>query len=120
VPYYAFGADFDWRTFDFDDDMDAMDDAMAARLNANTADRAEFKSHGGKLVTRQGFADPEVPTLNVVDYYERLIASQTPGDGQHKGDRQQGLSRTQEFARLFIARAWRTAAVGPALTRSIR
>jgi feruloyl esterase len=103
VPNYVFGADFDWRTFDFDHDMDEMDDAMAARLNANTADLAEFKSHGGKLVIWQGLADARVPTLNIVDYYERLIASQTPGDGEPKGDRKEGLRRTQEFARLFLA-----------------
>jgi len=30
--------------------MDAVDDALAARLNANTADLEEFRSHGGKLL----------------------------------------------------------------------
>jgi feruloyl esterase len=103
APYWAFGADFDWQSFDFDRDMDALDDALAAILNANTADLAEFKSHGGKLVIWQGLADPEVPTLNIVDYYERLIASQAPGDRQEKGDRNEALRRTQEFARLFLA-----------------
>jgi feruloyl esterase len=103
VPNYAFGADFDWRKFDFDHDMDEMDEAMAARLNANTADLEEFKSHGGKLVLWQGFADPRVPTLNIVDYYERLISNQASGDGQHKADRNEALRRTQEFARLFLA-----------------
>src|SRR5215468_810062 len=33
--YWVFGNDFDWRTFDFDQDMAALDDALAARLNAN-------------------------------------------------------------------------------------
>jgi feruloyl esterase len=102
-PYWVFGNDFDVLTFDFDQDMDTLDDAMAARLNANTADLEEFKSHGGKLVLWQGFADPVIPTLNIVDYYERLIASQTPADGHDKGDRSEALRRTQEFARLFLA-----------------
>ena len=100
---WALGNDFDWRTFDFDHDMDAVDDALAAILNANTADLEEFRSHGGKLVIWQGLADPRIPVLNTVAYYERLIASQTPGDGQHKGDRKEALRRTQEFARLFLA-----------------
>jgi feruloyl esterase len=38
IPYWVFGNDFDWRTFDFDQDMDAIDDALAATENANTAD----------------------------------------------------------------------------------
>jgi feruloyl esterase len=102
LTYWAFGNDFNWLTFDFDHDMDALDEAMAARLNANTADLEEFKSHGGKLILAHGFADPAVPTLNTVDYYERLIASQMR-EGRH-GDRErkEALRRTQEFARLFL------------------
>jgi feruloyl esterase len=78
-PYWVFGNDYDWLTFDFDHDMDTLDDAMAAGLNANTADLEEFKSQGGKLLLFHGFADPVIPTLNTIAYYERLITSQTPG-----------------------------------------
>jgi feruloyl esterase len=83
--------------------MDTLDEEMAARLNANTADLDEFKSHGGKLILYHGFADPEVATLNTVAYYERLIASQTRKDRHEKGERKEALRRTQEFARLFLA-----------------
>jgi feruloyl esterase len=92
----VFGADFDWRTYDFNRDID---EAMAARLNANTADLEQFQLHGGKLILWHGFADRRIPTLNTIAYYERLIASQTPG----KGERKVGLPRTQKFARLFLA-----------------
>jgi feruloyl esterase len=101
-PYWVFGNDFDPLMFDFDHDMDTLDDAMAARLNANTADLEEFKSHGGKLILYHGFADPQVPTLNTIAYYERLIASQTGEDRHDKGERKEALRRTQEFARLFL------------------
>ena len=40
--------------------------------------------------------------MNTVDYYERLIASQTPGNGHGQGEREEALRRTQEFARLFL------------------
>jgi feruloyl esterase len=100
--YWVFGNDYDWLTFDFDHDMDTLDDALAASNNANTADLEEFKAHGGKLILAHGFADPRVPTLNTVAYYERLIASQTR-DGRHdEGERKEALRRTQEFARLFL------------------
>jgi feruloyl esterase len=101
--YWVFGNDFDWLTFDFDHDMDTLDEAMAARLNANTADLEEFKSHGGKLILTHGFADPVVPPLNTVAYYERLIASQAREGRHDEGERKEGLRRTQEFARLFLA-----------------
>ncbi len=101
-PYWVFGNDFDWLTFDFDHDMDTFDDALAARLNANTADLEEFKSHGGKLLLYHGFADPQIPTLNTIAYYERLITSQVREGGHAESKRKEGLHRTQEFARLFL------------------
>jgi feruloyl esterase len=100
--YWVFGNDFDWLTFDFDHDMDTVDDELAARSNANTADLEEFKSHGGKLIITHGFADPLVPTLNTVAYYERLISSQTRSGEQDQEERNEALRRTQEFARLFL------------------
>jgi feruloyl esterase len=112
VPYWAFGNDWDWSAFDFDHDQDAIDKALAARLNANTADLEEFKSRGGKLILFHGFADPRVATLNTIAYYERLITSQIRGgehdrrerkEGRHdKAERKESLRRTQEFARLFL------------------
>ena len=115
VPKWVFGAnDWDWQTFDYDHDVDTIDaytqpvsmpaygSEMAAQQNANTADLEEFKSRGGKLILWHGLEDPQNPTLDTVAYYERLIASQTPGNGQGKGERKVGLRRTQEFARLFL------------------
>jgi feruloyl esterase len=101
-PYWVFGNDFDPLAFDFDGDMDALDDAMAARLNANTAELEEFKSHGGKLLLFHGFADPQIPTLNTIAYYERLITSQTREGRHDERKRKEGLHHTQEFARLFL------------------
>jgi feruloyl esterase len=100
---WVFGNDFDPLTFDFDHDMDTVDDALAARLNANTADLEEFKSHGRKLLLYHGLADPMIPTLNTIDYYERLIASQIREGRHDERKRREGLDRTQEFARLFLA-----------------
>jgi len=100
--YWVFGNDFDWRTFDFDQDMDAIDDALAATVNANTADLEEFKSRGGKLILTHGFADPRLPTLNTIAYYERLISNQTREGRHDAGEQKEALRRTQEFARLFL------------------
>jgi feruloyl esterase len=99
---WALGNDFDFLTFDFDHDMDMVDEAMAAKLNANTADLEEFKSYGGKLILTHGFADPRSPTLNTVAYYERLITGQTREGRNDERKRKESLRRTQEFARLFL------------------
>jgi feruloyl esterase len=100
--HWVFGNDFDWRTFDFDHDMDTVDEELAARVNANTADLEEFESHGGKLILTHGFADPRLPTLNTIAYYERLISGQVREGGHDKRERKEALRRTQDFARLFL------------------
>ena len=51
---WSLGIAFDWRTFDFDQDMDTVDDDLAATQDANTADLEEFRSHGGKLMLGRG------------------------------------------------------------------
>jgi feruloyl esterase len=101
-PYWVFGNDFDYRTFDFDHDMDAFDEERAEMLNANTADLEEFRSHGGKLILWHGFADPQVPTLNTIAYYERLIAGRMRDHEKDRGERAGALKRTQQFVRLFL------------------
>jgi feruloyl esterase len=99
---WVFGNDFDWRTFDFDSEMDTVDEELAAQQNANTADLQEFQSHGGKLILTHGFADPRLPTLNTITYYERLITSQVRESRHDSGERNEALRRTQDFARLFL------------------
>src|SRR5262249_16720776 len=66
-------------------------------------DLDEFRLHGGKLILWHGFADPRVPTLSTIAYYERLITSQTREGRHDEGERKEGLRRTQEFARLFLS-----------------
>lgn len=104
---WALGNDFDWLTFDFDHDMDTVDEELAARLNADTADLQEFKSHGGKLILTHGFADPQSPTLNTIAYYERLITSQTREGRHDEGERKEALRRTQEIAMATISQSSR-------------
>jgi feruloyl esterase len=55
------------------------------------------------LLLWQGFADPRVPVLNTIAYYDRLIASQMPEGRHDKGERKEALRHTQEFARLFLS-----------------
>lgn len=87
---WAFGLDFDYRSFDFDKDMDKMDQQLARAVNANSPDLSAFRDRGGRLLMYSGSTDTQVSTFDTIQYYERVVA--------HEG----GLEQTQQFARLFI------------------
>jgi len=88
---WAFGANWDYTTFDFDHDMDTLDALLAPSLNANESDLSDFRNGGGKLMMFGGTTDPGVPIANTVAYYESVVANQG-------GD----LAATQDFARLYM------------------
>jgi feruloyl esterase len=101
---WAFGADFAPASFDFDRDLDRLDALLASPLNANSADLSAFARRGGKLMLFSGLADPAVPFEEVVNYYERVVAS--------RGD----LPSTQSFARLFLVPGMGHCFGGPGVT----
>jgi hypothetical protein len=131
--YWAFGPDWDWRTFDYDRDMALLDDLLAAILNANDPDLDRFRERGGKLIGYHGWADALVPPQDFVSYYERVaardsgrggpqLASALPAGGEPVSTIIQGpdttaaeeddggtqnsggrTARTRDYFRLFLA-----------------
>jgi hypothetical protein len=64
---WVFGADWNWRDFDFDRDMPKVDAELGPSVNgAMTGDMSAFKARGGKLVVYQGWADPLVVPFQTV------------------------------------------------------
>ena len=89
---WVFGADWNWRNFDFDRTWPRSMRRSAPILNdATTGDLSRFRERGGKLVIFQGWADPIVGPPQTVALYKGL-AKQFGGDQE-----------TQKFARLFMA-----------------
>jgi feruloyl esterase len=88
---WALGASWNYSTFDFDHDMDAVDARLASIMNANDTDLTRFKAAGGKLMMFNGTADPGVPYQSPLEYYERVIQAQG-------GD----LSAVQNFFRYYM------------------
>lgn len=89
---WVFGADWDWKTFDFDRDMPAVDARLDPIVNdATRGSLASFAARGGKLIIYHGLADTLVAPGQSVDFYERQAAQL--GDGR----------RIEESARLFLA-----------------
>ena len=64
--------DYDWRTFDLDRDMPAID-AAAGLVDAVDPDLRKFKAQGGKLLLYHGWDDPGITAENTISYYSSVM-----------------------------------------------
>jgi feruloyl esterase len=103
VMRWGLGNAFSADGFDFDRDMDRVDARLSSALNANDSDLNDFALHGGKLMLYSGLADPGVPFPDVVQYYERVLATSAAADGR-------------DFARLFLVPGMGHCVGGPGMT----
>jgi feruloyl esterase len=100
---WVFGANWNWRDFDFDRDMPKVDAVLATDLNgAVSGDVSAFKARGGKIIMFQGWADPIVAPQQTVAVYESW---------RKKFDDQE----TKSFARLYMAPGVRHCGLGDGL-----
>jgi feruloyl esterase len=93
---WVFGLTWQWQTFDFNRDVDSVDQVLAADLNANSTDLRAFAGNGGKLIMYAGWADPLIPSQSSINYYNALTTS-------FGGNGASAMKKTQGFARLFMA-----------------
>ncbi len=87
---WTFGSGYRGENFNFDTDMDRVDQVLAAEMNANDPDLSPFFSRGGKLLFFSGSADPCVPFPDAMAYYDRVAAAAG------------GLAKARESARYFL------------------
>jgi feruloyl esterase len=91
MKYMAFdpapGPAWNYRSFDFDKDLDRMT-ATGLRINATIPDLTAVKMRGAKIVHYHGWADPGVTPKMSVEYYE--AAKKT-----------MGAKETEDFYRFF-------------------
>ena len=79
---------YDIRNLNFDSDV-AMTDAKFGKVfNSYDADLSAFRKHGGKLIQYHGWADPAIPPLDSIAYYQAV---------------QRKMGPTSKFYRLFLA-----------------
>jgi feruloyl esterase len=81
---------WDWRTLDFDKDIELADRRGAAQIDAIATDLSPFFTHGGKLLMFHGWADPNVAPRNTINYYNKVVQTM-------------GAARAGESMRLFMA-----------------
>ena len=113
--------DWDYRTFDFDHDVDLTDKVARPMLDAVNPDLSAFFSHGGKLLQYHGWSDPGISPLNSVNYFQEALKSggarsvvsnyrlfMVPGMGHCRdGD------GTDQFDTLTALEQWREKGVAP-------
>jgi feruloyl esterase len=86
----------------FDNDVQFLDDKLAAIFNATSPDLHAFQQNGGKLIQYHGWSDPDITPLNSIHYYESVQAA-TPG--------------TSEFYRLYLVPGMQHCGGGPGPTQ---
>jgi feruloyl esterase len=80
---------WDWRTFDWDRDIDYLD-AQLPHLDATSVDLRAFQARGGKIIMYAGWADPVVPAADTINYFEAVARDMG------------GLAAVQDFFRLWL------------------
>lgn len=89
--------DWDWRKFDWDHDVSALDRRVGADITAVDPDLRAFRARGGKLLMYQGWGDPLNAPLPV-DYRRQVIAVFA-----HGKRRAAATAEVDGFFRLFMA-----------------
>jgi feruloyl esterase len=90
---WVFGADWQWRSFDYNHDVDAVNKLLAAPLNATSPDLSTFRAHGHKLIAYHGWSDPLIAPESSILYYNSVVADQKKAHKQASVD---------DFYRLFL------------------
>lgn len=81
--YMAFNNDdpnYDWHAFNIDKDSKRLT-YMGSILNATNTDLRNFHDSGGKLLMYQGWSDPAISPMRVIQYYKEVrkrLATQNP------------------------------------------
>ena len=88
--HWAFGMDYDVHNFDFDRDVDRLNEALASNMNGTDADLRPFGARGGKLITYSGTADSYVPYQETASFMDRAA--------KYAG----GYDKLGEYCRFFI------------------
>ena len=92
------GADWDWRTMDFDTDVPAAVSKVGADVDNLATDLSAFAASGGKLILYNGLADALIQPDNAVEYYESVRKDSPDAD---------------TFTRLYLAPGMGHCSSGP-------
>ncbi|PWU03443.1 MAG: tannase/feruloyl esterase family alpha/beta hydrolase [Terriglobia bacterium] len=81
---------WDYKTFNFDSDVDRTMKAENGLLNATNPNLKPFLDRGGKLIQYHGWSDPQIAPATSVQYYKSVV------------DTLGGANKVQSGYRLFM------------------
>jgi feruloyl esterase len=93
--------EWDYHTFRYtapnglESDVEYVEDKLGGIFDAIDPDLRTFRAHGGKLIQYHGWADPDIPPMNSVNYYQSVVHTVS-------GSRPDALRDTKDFYRLFM------------------
>lgn len=87
---------WDWRTFDFGDDVAKAEERLVSMIDATSTDLSAFSERGGKLIMTQGWTDPYQSGFLPIEYYNRVLLE------HGESDNRKALEKLQEQFRLFM------------------
>src|SRR5690242_3342443 len=90
-------ANWDFRTLDFDMDVEFANTKAGTVLDSTNPDLRSFRASGGKLIQYHGWGDAAISPLSSIEYYERVRAflSRFP-------DARRASTDPMDFYRLFL------------------
>lgn len=91
---------WNFKTLNFDGDMQTTDDKQAANLNATDPKLKKFKARGRKLIIYHGWSDAGISPFNTVNYFNNV-------------EKTVGAHETAAFARLYMAPGVQHCSGGP-------
>lgn len=81
---------WDYRIFDFDQDVALARVKLANILDATNPDMSVFQNRGAKMIQYHGWIDASPHPRGSIEHYEDVVDEQSPGKGQGKGERKVG------------------------------
>jgi Tannase and feruloyl esterase len=105
LKYFVFDdAAWNYRTWNFDQDLQTTDRKLESILNATDPNLSLFRDHGGKLLIYHGWQDSGIPPLNTIRYYKSVVAY-LHHTGEFTSESEnfvRDANDTESFARLFM------------------
>jgi Tannase and feruloyl esterase len=90
---------YDLLSFNFDSDVETVDQKAAAILNPSNPDLTRLSARSGKILHYHGWSDPLIPPLGSVNYYEEVLAETK----KRVRGKKEALREVQAFYRLYMA-----------------
>lgn len=109
---WVFGPAWNWRSFDFDRDVTAVNAELASKLNATNPDLAVFQANGHKLIVYHGWADWLIAPQGSINYYKSVMHAQSKAAADNG---RSAAEETQGFYRLFMVPGMAHCGGGPGL-----